>query len=197
MAEGTRSRRLPASLPAVTSPFRRARRAVVAFDDAVDTGFGKLRGHRSIDRVMYAASEVGDWSLIWHVIGAGQGLLPGRDPMSAVRLSAILGVESALVNGGIKKLFRRSRPTWNLEHARPHRVRSPRTSSFPSGHASSAFTAIGVLAKDDPLWPAYAAVAVVVASSRIYVKVHHASDVVAGAALGVGLAAIANRVWPR
>lgn len=181
----------------MTSPLRRAKSAVVAFDDAVDAGFGRMRGNRTVDRVMYGASELGDWSLIWHLIGAGQALRPGRDPMSAVRLSAILAVESALVNGGIKQLFRRSRPTWNLEHARPHRVRSPRTSSFPSGHASSAFTAIGVLAKDDPLWPAYAAVAVVVASSRIYVKVHHASDVVAGAALGVGLAAVANKVWPR
>jgi membrane-associated phospholipid phosphatase len=29
------------------------------------------------------------------------------------------------------------------------------------------------------------------------VKMHHASDVIAGAAIGVGLAAIARRVWPK
>ena len=28
-------------------------------------------------------------------------------------------------------------------------------------------------------------------------KVHHASDVVAGAALGVGLGLIARRLWPK
>ena len=71
------------------------------------------------------------------------------------------------------------------------------TSSFPSGHASAAFTAAGVLSQGDPLWPLYYGVAVVVASSRVYVKIHHASDVVAGAAIGIGLAAIARRVWPK
>jgi undecaprenyl-diphosphatase len=36
-----------------------------------------------------------------------------------------------------------------------------------------------------------------VASSRAYVRIHHPSDVVAGAALGVGLGTIARHVWPR
>jgi membrane-associated phospholipid phosphatase len=35
-----------------------------------------------------------------------------------------------------------------------------------------------------------------VASSRVYVKMHHASDVVAGAALGFAMAHLARRVWP-
>lgn len=178
-------------------PIARARKAVLAFDDAVDRRLDRIRGHVVVDRVMYGASELGDWSLIWHVVGAGQALLPGRDPMTAVRLSAILGVESLLVNGGIKSLFRRTRPVWVDDRPRPHFLRTPRSSSFPSGHASSAFTAAGVLAQGDPLWPLYYGVAVVVATSRVYVKIHHASDVVAGAALGVGLAAVARRVWPK
>ena len=171
-------------------------RALVArFDAAVDGRVDRLRGHRQLDRVMYAASELGDWSLIWHLIGTGQALLPGRDPMSAVRLSVILGIESVLVNGVIKSFFRRTRPIWEAETDRPHKLRNPRSSSFPSGHASSAFTAAGVLSVGDPLWPLYYAVAVVVASSRVYVRIHHPSDVVAGALLGVGLAGLANRVW--
>jgi undecaprenyl-diphosphatase len=170
---------------------------VARFDAAVDAQLDRVRGHRTADRVMYAASALGDWSLIWHLIGAGQALLPGRDPMSAVRLSAILGVESMLVNGVIKSFFRRVRPVWDDESPRPHQLRQPRTSSFPSGHASSAFTAATVLAAGDPLWPIYYAVAVVVASSRVYVRIHHPSDVVAGAALGVGLGTIARHVWPR
>lgn len=179
------------------SPLRRTKEAITAFDDAVDRRFDRVRGNKVVDRVMYGASELGDWSLIWHLIGAGQALLPGRDPATAVRLSAILGAESVIVNVGIKSLFRRTRPTWNLGDERPHRLRNPRTSSFPSGHASSAFTAAGVLAPGDPLAPLYYAVAVVVASSRVYVKIHHASDVVAGAALGIGLAAVARRAWPQ
>lgn len=178
-------------------PVARASKAIRSFDDAVDRRLDRVRGNPIVDRTMYAASELGDFSLIWHLIGAGQGLLPGRDPASALRLSTILGAESLLVNGGVKSLFQRTRPVWVDDRPRPHHLRTPLSSSFPSGHASSAFTAAGVLSPGDPLWPLYYGIAAVVASSRVYVKIHHASDVVAGAALGVGLAAVARRLWPK
>lgn len=186
----------PATVSAVRPPVARAKDAVVRFDAAVDERVDRLRGNPVLDRAMYAASELGDWSLIWHLVAAGQAVLPGRHPSSAVRVSAILGVESVLVNGVVKTLFRRHRPVWESERPRPHRLRTPRSSSFPSGHASSAFTAAGVLAPSDPLWPIYYGLAAVVASSRVYVKIHHASDVVAGAALGMALAVAARRIWP-
>src|SRR3546814_6453657 len=129
-------------------------------------------------------------------MGAGRYMRRGQVPRSAGRLAASLGVESDRVNVGVKRLFRRHRPVWEEDRPRPDRLRTPRTSSFPSGHASSAFTAAGVLSHGDPLWPVYYGVAIVVASSRVYVKIHHASDVVAGAALGVGLAALARRALP-
>ena len=178
-------------------PLARAKQLVVSFDEAVDRAVDGLRGHAGLDKVMYGASELGDWSLIWHLIGVGQAVLPGRDPMTAVRVSAILGAESLLVNGALKSMFRRRRPIWEEDRPRPHRVRTPHSSSFPSGHASSAFTAAGILSQGDPLWPVYYGLAVVVASSRVYVKMHHASDVLAGAALGIGLAGVARRLWPQ
>ena len=184
---------LPGDLP--DDAFARAKQWIIDFDEAIDSRVDRIRGHKSLDRLMYAATEVGDWSLLWHTIGFGQALLPGRDPMTAVRLSAFLGAESLLVNGGIKSLFMRHRPVWEEDRPRPHRVRSPKTSSFPSGHASAAFTAAGVLSQGDPLWPVYYSVAAVVASSRVYVMMHHASDVVVGAAIGIGVGAIARRVW--
>jgi undecaprenyl-diphosphatase len=171
------------------------RRAVVAFDNACDRACDRVRGNPTADRVMYVASELGNWSLIWHLVGTAQALRPGRDARSAARLSVILGIESALVNGAVKSVFRRKRPEW--EELRPRQLRIPRTSSFPSGHASSSFTAAVVLSEDDDLWPIYYALAVLVSSSRVYVKIHHASDVVAGAALGLVLARIARRAWPR
>ncbi len=181
----------------MTSPIDRAKGAVTAFVGAVERQVGRLRGKPVLDRVVDGASELGDWSLIWHLIGASQALLPGRDPMTAVRLSALLGAESLIVNGGIKSLFRRERPEWVDDSPRPHRLRTPMSTSFPSGHASAAFAAAGVLAQGDPLWPLYYGVAAVVASSRVYVKIHHASDVLAGAVLGVGLGALARRAWPK
>ena len=184
-------------MPAVPGPLERSKQVVIDFDERIDQRVDQLRGHPVLDKVMYGASEVGDWSLLWHVVGTGQALLPGRDPMSALRLSAFLGAESLLVNGAIKSLFQRHRPVWEEDRPRPHRVRAPRSSSFPSGHASSAFAAAVVLGQGDPLWPVYGALAATVASSRVYVKMHHASDVLAGAALGVGLGLLARRVLPK
>lgn len=172
----------------------RATRAVAAFDDAVERRIDRLRGRPGLDKVMYAASELGDFSLIWHALSVGRALGPDRKPIHAVRVAAILGAESLLVNQVVKRAVGRHRPPW--EQDRPLNLRRPTTSSFPSGHASSAATAIGVLSQNDPLWPLYVAVGTVVATSRVYVKVHHPSDVIAGAALGVLLAAAARRLWP-
>jgi undecaprenyl-diphosphatase len=54
-----------------------------------------------------------------------------------------------------------------------------------------------VLAEDNPAWPLYYAAAALVASSRTYVKIHHASDVIAGAAMGIVIGRLARKVWPR
>jgi undecaprenyl-diphosphatase len=178
----------------MSGPLHRATRAVARFDTTIDTRVDRFRGHPHVDRLMYAASELGDFSLVWHLISTGRAMAPDRAPVHAARVAAILGLESALVNGPIKSMFRRHRPAWEQE--RPRRLRRPRTTSFPSGHASAAMTAAGVLSQNDPLWPLYYAVGAVVASSRVYVKIHHPSDVVAGAIIGIVLARVARRVWP-
>jgi undecaprenyl-diphosphatase len=71
----------------------------------------------------------------------------------------------------------------------------PLTSSFPSGHASAAFCAAGLLSEGSRLGPAYYGLATVVAASRVHVKIHYASDVLVGAAVGTALATVAKRVW--
>lgn len=171
------------------------RERIDQFDTQVDTLVDHLRGNPVADRAFYLATELGDWSLIWHLIGTARGLISDEKANEAFRLSAGLGAETLLVNGVIKSFFRRSRPVW--EQHRAFRIRRPRSSSFPSGHASSAFMAATLLGEDDPLAPLYYALAGVVAASRIYVKIHHASDVVAGAALGLVLGHIGRVMWPK
>ncbi|HEX6477093.1 MAG TPA: phosphatase PAP2 family protein, partial [Acidimicrobiales bacterium] len=144
---------------------------VAAFDERVDAAFDCLRGNRVADRVLYGASAVGDHSLIWLIVGAALALGSERRWRSVVRMAAALGIESVLVNVGVKSLVRRRRPP--SSDPRPLPLRQPVTSSFPSGHATSAFCAAGLLSEDDGLWPVYYSLALVVAWSRVYVRMHH------------------------
>ncbi len=173
---------------------RRLRQEVARFDDAVDGHLDRVRGHPVADRVFYAASELGDNSVIWLMLGALRGLRSEHDWHAAVRVGLGVGIESAVVNLGIKSLFGRSRPVF--DGVRPYRLRQPLTSSFPSGHATSAACAAILLSDDDRLWPLYVAVAGVVATSRVYVKIHHASDVAAGLVIGAALGTVGRRWFP-
>jgi undecaprenyl-diphosphatase len=169
---------------------------VDAFDARVDELLEHVRGHPVADRVFATASHLGDFSVVWHLIGITRGVAKGR-PDQVVVLAALLGVESLVVNQGVKRLFRRDRPTETGDDRLP--VRKPRTSSFPSGHASSAaFAAMVLSGWDGPvLSAAWWKVAAVVATSRVYVRIHHGSDVVAGVALGVLLGLAGRRVARR
>jgi membrane-associated phospholipid phosphatase len=166
------------------------------FDDAVDDLWGRIfRGRPVADRVFYVASEVGDFSVLWLLIGAAQGLRSDTDANAFGRLAATLGFESLLVNQGIKRLVSRPRPA--PAEPRPLHVRKPLTSSFPSGHSSSATVAAILLSQRDPkLRPLYMALAAIVATSRVHVQVHHASDVVVGVAVGMGIGRAVVRRWP-
>jgi undecaprenyl-diphosphatase len=101
-----------------------------------------------------------------------------------MRLALALGAESLIVNQGIKRIFRRNRPEVGSS-SHPHKIRKPLTSSFPSGHASSAVLAASILSEGSNAAPIYRTLAAIVATSRIHVRAHHASDVIAGAAVGI------------
>jgi undecaprenyl-diphosphatase len=173
---------------------KEAHARVADFDRRVDVAFDKIRGNPVADRVFYSASALGDQGLVWLILAAIHGLRSERHVRGALRAAAGVGIESAVVNLGIKSLFRRGRPAY--EGPRPHRLRRPRTSSFPSGHATSAFCAAALLSEKDNLWPAYYGAAVIVAWSRVYVRVHHASDVIAGMFVGHVLGRIGRRLFP-
>jgi undecaprenyl-diphosphatase len=182
--------------PRVRLPPAAARR-VSDFDTAVDEAVGRLlRDRRAVDRIMYAASAVGDHGLVWMGLAGAQALWRHEPDRQRRLLRALvgLGVESLVVNGPIKWVFRRERPVQRAP--RPLHLRQPRSSSFPSGHASSAFFGAALLRDDDPLWPLYYLAALVVASSRVHVRIHHASDVLGGALVGIALGELARAAVP-
>jgi undecaprenyl-diphosphatase len=171
-------------------------RRVADFDNRVDEAFGQLRGNKVADRLFYGASAVGDHGMLWLALAGIRALRGPRHRKAAKRAAVGVVVESAIVNLGIKSLFRRRRPPPTSGFAHPLPLRVPRTSSFPSGHATSAFTAATLLAEGDSWAPAYFAAATVVAASRVYVKIHHASDVIVGVGVGLALGQIGRRLFP-
>lgn len=167
------------------------------FDDWADDRLERVRGRTVPDAVFSAASKLGDFSLIWHIVGAARGVTSDTRADQAIIFSSLIGAESLLVNQGIKRVFRRARPTETGDPRFP--VRKPSTSSFPSGHASAAFYAASLLtywggARTAPLWFGAASV---VATSRAYVRIHHPSDIVGGAVVGLALAEAAKAALRR
>ena len=110
--------------------------------------------------------------MLWLAIAAILGLRGGRrGQRAALRGVGSIAVTSAIVNQGVKRLVRRTRPSLrNVPQVRRLRAQ-PATTSFPSGHAASAFAfAVGasseLLAARVPL----TLLASAVAYSRVYMS---------------------------
>jgi membrane-associated phospholipid phosphatase len=94
-----------------------------------------------------------------------------------------------LLNTLIKKLVKRPRPF--ISNTRLTAVYQPSSTSFPSGHTSSAFSSATALVRAYPKWYVIAPAFLwsgAVGYSRMYLGVHYPSDVTAGALLGAGTA---------
>ncbi len=165
-----------------------------SFDTWVDQQWAPLRGNPIADRVFLAASEMGDFGMLWMLIAAVPALTgkpkPGRQ---LYRLAGALAFESLLVNQGLKRVFRRERPS---SHHVKSELRQPSTMSFPSGHSTSAVTAAILLSETRVLpRPVLVLLAAIVASSRVHVKMHHPSDVAGGVLIGALFGLLLRRFY--
>jgi membrane-associated phospholipid phosphatase len=157
-----------------------------------------LRELGAVDRAVYEAvartptgaldgpvrrlSGAADRSRVWLAIAAVVAAVGGRRGRRAALEGVVaIAVTSATVNLGLKPIARRRRP----DRAQPalfegRHVPMPRSASFPSGHAASAF-----------------AFAYAVAYSRVHTGVHYPGDVVIGSVAGAGTAAMVAAVADR
>ncbi|MFE2938330.1 bifunctional phosphatase PAP2/diacylglycerol kinase family protein [Streptomyces sp. NPDC059255] len=143
------------------------------------------------DPVLPRLSRSANHGLLWFGAAAGMAALGGsaRSRRAALRGVASLALASAAINTVGKRAVRRERPLLDVVPVIRRLKRQPFTSSFPSGHAASAAAfATGVALESKGWGAAVAPVAAAVALSRVYTGVHYPSDVLVGAALGVGAA---------
>jgi undecaprenyl-diphosphatase len=167
-----------------------------ALDRAIDAAVSRAR-NPLLDAFFYPLSSAADHSLLW-LAAAGVREATGRArPGTTVRLAGVLGVESAVTNVVLKGFFGRIRPALDaaVSGPLPWGLRRPVTSAFPSGHATAGFTSAVFLSRADPGPPWYL-IAGLVGFSRVYVRLHHTSDVLAGAALGMAFGYAARSFVP-
>ncbi len=148
----------------------------------------------AMDRALRRLSRAASYSRLWLGCSALLAACGGkRGRRAAENGLASIALTSAAVNLVLKPLGNRRRPdrqTYDVPVAR--QVTMPRSTSWPSGHAASAFAfASGVGAA----WPQtgipLAVVASLVAYSRVHTGVHYPSDTIAGTVCGVALAPVA------
>lgn len=171
---------------------------VQSIDARVDALFDLGRGSPVLDTGAKLVSGLGDHGLMWAATTVWRIRRRGPDRKRAVRALAIAGIESSLVNAGLKAVIGRSRPDQAglqvTEGGVP--VREPTSSSFPSGHTLAAFCAATVMHQrgDRSGTALLFTSATLVGVSRVHLGAHHASDVVGGALIGTALGLIGRRL---
>lgn len=152
----------------------------------------------ALDRTLPPLTRSANKSVLWAAIAAllhTFGARHGR--RGALRGLFAIAVTSFATNIPAKLFWRRDRPSLDEVPQVRRLARLPTSTSFPSGHSASAFAFVTGVALEKPVVgvPLYA-LASAVAYSRVYVGVHYPSDVIAGAAIGTGVALATRHFWP-
>ena len=162
------------------------------YDAVADTPTPRL------DRLMVGVSNAANHSRLWLAIAAAVAVLGGdRGRRAACEGVLAVALTSAATNLILKNLARRQRPTRsdNQPTLESRRVRRPVSTSFPSGHAASAFAFASAMGHALPsLRVPLRAAAATVAYSRVHTGVHYPSDVAVGALVGDLCAGAAQRL---
>ena len=137
--------------------------------------------------VLRAFTVAGTAGALWGFLAAAAFLLTGLRP-SHLLIPWIAVAASWTLAEGAKYLFDRARPYISDTEIAPL-IKTPSSSSFPSGHSATAAAGALTLSAVYPSFaPALLLSGFLVALSRIYLGVHYPFDVLAGALIGAATA---------
>jgi undecaprenyl-diphosphatase len=160
----------------ISTVSKRSARAVGSADSKLDSLIHPARSKSALTAVE-RFSHLGDGGAVWLLMLAASSR---RSPKASLKAMVVLGLGAVVVNGPLKSLIKRERPEpLDVESFRPH------GSSFPSGHSFSSWLVAGMIPRSHPLKTPATVLATAIASSRVFLRYHHASDVVAGSLLGL------------
>jgi membrane-associated phospholipid phosphatase len=138
---------------------------------------GVLRAGRSA-QCTAAFSRVGDHGFVWFALGGTMSALATVERRSDWRAATGRVAAAYALNTAVKLAVRRRRPEGGL-------VSTPTQLSFPSAHAATSFAGARAFSRVGGPAVALYSLAIGLAVSRLRLGVHHPSDVVAGAVLGL------------
>jgi undecaprenyl-diphosphatase len=162
-------------------------RGVLPFDAPVMAWFANFHAEDLTEAVLFL-TRLGGGKFLMFVAVVMAGLMwLAKHPRSAIYLASIAAGTAAL-NVGLKLLFARDRPDALL------RLIDTSGYSFPSGHAMASAAIYGAVAVvlftrfPRIKWPSLivcVALVTAIGLSRVYLRVHYPSDVLAGWGLGL------------
>ncbi len=140
---------------------------------------------KTLNKIMRAITRLGSGAMIWFALSSV--LLVHRKTFNTA-MNIMIGLLITLIMGEgiIKHVVRRVRPSEILPEEE-HIVDPPKHYSFPSGHSASSFSVVAVtFIRCSPwLFVPVLVLASLIAFSRMYLRVHYITDVVAGVILGL------------
>ncbi len=144
-----------------------------------------------LDRLMVLITHMGTKGIFWILVGVALLLfrktrLCGLTVLIALLLSLLIG------NIALKNIVARPRPCW-IDTTVNMLVAVPKDYSFPSGHTFASFAAAAsIFLYYKKAGAAALILAFLIGFSRLYLFVHFPTDVLAGAVLGIGAAAVSQ-----
>jgi undecaprenyl-diphosphatase len=140
--------------------------------------------NKYFDKIMPIITKSNDYGKVY-ILLALFSIVINYKRIEAINILIALVLGVLLGEGLLKHIIKRGRPI-EKKLDRDLLVKSPRTSSFPSGHTTSSFATIGVLwFMNSGFFYVFLVMAILIAFSRIYLYLHYPSDVFAGIILGL------------
>ncbi len=144
----------------------------------------RTRFHQPLpEAIARGLGKLGEYGAVWLAIGLVAALLADENRGEWL-VAGLLGPFAIGLNFAVKLVVRRERPV--LEGL-PPLGGAPSSLSFPSAHATSSFACATAMTRIAPEAALLFVLAALIAAGRPYLGMHYPSDVLAGAALGVGL----------
>lgn len=173
--------------------------AIYAFDWSVFAWVRDVLWNPVLDVIMKYITLLGEGGIVWILLSVVL-ICTKRYRKCGITMATALLVMVIFNDGILKNLICRPRPfdlydsnpelfpMWKdfNDAIFPNIVSRPTSFSFPSGHSSSSFAAMLPLLKEDKRLGIPALIlAILIAFSRVYVHVHYATDIIAGALVGL------------